>query len=158
MQTIESMQPLRQIITQTCARYATITPAGIILVGSDRPYNPLPVTIVAYKSARTRYVNRHPVCRSLNGISAVTGQKRCITCEDKRVCTPQISLEIMYRAVPFRILIAYTSAKNFLLFTRSLFTHQQQLERTPIEISVIDRGRWGEVCFTVAKTSNISTK
>lgn len=151
MQSIESMLPLRQIIAQTCAAYATITPAGIILTVTDKPYNPLLVSIVSYKSARTRYVNRHPVCRSLNGIAAINGRKRCVACEDKRVCTPQIALEIIYRAVPFRILIAYTSAKNFLLFMKSLYTHHQQLENTTVEISVIDRGRWGEVCFKAAE-------
>jgi len=158
MNTIEGMLPLRQIITQTCARYATITPAGIILAGSDMPYNPLPVTIVTYKSARTRYVNRYPLCRSRNGISAVNGQKRCIPCEEKRVCTPQISLEVMYRVVPFRILIAYTSAKNFLMFTKTLFARHQQLEQIRVEISVIDRGRWGEACFAVVKTSDRTSR
>ena len=153
MQSIQSLQPLRQIMTQTYARYATITPLGIVLPAGPTPYNPLPVTIIAHRPARTLYVNRHPLCRSLNGINSVNGRKRCICCEDKQSCTPQISLEILYRSVPFRIMLAYTSAKNFISFRKTFQAPQRYVDEAFVEISVIDRGRWGEACFAEVKSA-----
>jgi hypothetical protein len=112
MQSIESLAPLREIIAATSARYAQITPQGILLPSAASSYNPLAVTIVTYKPARTRYVNKQPVCRSLNGIQSLQDNFRCATCDYRRTCTPQIALEILYRTVPFKLMLAYTSAKS----------------------------------------------
>lgn len=151
MHSIESLQPLRQIMAQTYARYATITPRGIVLPLSPAPYNPLPVTIIAHKSARTLYVNRHPFCRSLNGINSINGRGRCICCDDKRSCTPQICLDILYQSIPFRIMLAYTSAKNFIAFCKTFQSSQRYIDEASTEISVINRGRWGEARFMEVK-------
>jgi hypothetical protein len=151
MQSIENLAPLREIIAASSARYARITPGGILLQSASSPYNPLPVTIVTYKPARTRYVNKKPVCRSLNGIQSIQDNFRCATCDYHRTCTPQIALEILYRSVPFRIMLAYTSAKNFLAFVRTLHAPNQRIEGAFVEITVLDRGKWGEARFTLTK-------
>lgn len=147
MRVFERMQPLHSILAQACARYATITPGGIVLPCSPTPYNPLQAAIIAYKPARTRYVNHHPICRSLNGINSINRRSRCIACEEKLSCTTQLALDIMYRSVPFRILLAYTSMRNFIAFCRTFRPPQQYVEGALVEISVLDRGRWGEACF-----------
>jgi hypothetical protein len=151
MRSIESFAPLREIISSVCARYATITPQGILLPCASLPYNPLSVNIVTYKPARTRYVNKQPVCRSLNGIHSLQDNHRCITCDDRRTCTPQIALEVLYRNVPFRLMLAYTSAKNFLTFSRTLQAPHQRIEGALVDITVMDRGKWGETCFALTK-------
>jgi hypothetical protein len=152
MQSIENLAPLREIIASVCSRYALLTPKGIVLPSSTNPYNPLSVSIVTYKPARTRYVNKKPVCRSLNGIRSLNDNSICVSCDYRRTCTPQIALEIQYRTVPFRIMLAYTSAKNFFAFLRTLYPTNFHIENASVEISVIDRGKWGEAKFTLAQS------
>jgi hypothetical protein len=149
MQSIESLAPLREIIAASTARYAQIAPGGIILPSAATPYNPLAVTIVSYKPARTRYVNKQPVCRSLDGLQSLQDKCRCVSCEYHRTCTPQIALEFLYRAIPFRIMLAYTSAKNFLAFMRTIHAPNQRIEGRVVHIEVLDRGKWGEARFSL---------
>lgn len=149
MKNIGSMLPIQQIVAQSVARYATIAPKGIVLPHSCTPQNPLCVTITAYHAARSRYVNRHPVCRSLDGMHAVDLTTKCLTCSEKRSCTPQIALEVIYRAVPLRFLLSYTSANNFLTLVRNYSSKNQTLEGASLLINVIDRGRWGEPTFSI---------
>jgi hypothetical protein len=144
-------QPLREVIAQTRVQYATLTPQGIRLPGSADPNPTLRATIVMFKPARTRYVNRQPLCRSLNGISSVNRRRRCLGCEDKRGCTSQIALDILYHLVPYKLLIAYTSANNFLDFARKFDSPRTYIEGAVADITVIDRGRWGEACFALAE-------
>ena len=151
MKSFEGLSPLREIISSVCSRYALLTPKGIVLPSSTTPYNPLPATIVTYKPARTRYVNKKPVCRSLNGIQSLNDSAPCVSCDYRRTCTPQIALEIQYRIIPYRIMLAYTSAKNFMAFLRTLYTINKPFENALVDISVIDRGKWGEAMFSQAK-------
>ena len=157
MQSIRNLAPLREIIASACSRYALIIPKGIVLPSSTTPYNPLPATIVTYKPARTRYVNKKPLCRSLNGIQSLNDNSSCVCCDYRRTCTPQIALEIQYRNVPFRIMLAYTSAKNFLAFLRTLHVNKNHFENAFIEIAVIDRGHWGEAMFSLAQSGKTRT-
>lgn len=149
MENIGSMSPIKQIISQSMARYATIAPKGIILPHTTTPHNPLCVSIVTYHAARSRYVNRHPVCRSLDGIHAVDHKASCLSCPEKRSCTPQIALDVQYRAVPLRVLLSYTSANNFLGLFRKLTGEVRSFEGKLLTIMVVDRGRWGEATFTI---------
>jgi hypothetical protein len=151
MQSIESFEPMREIIAATSARYALINPQGILLPSAASPYNPLLVTIVTYKPARTRYINKQPVCRSLNGIHSLQDKISCATCDYRRTCTPQIALEVLYRSVPFRLMLAYTSAKNWLAFLRTLQAPHQRIEGAVVNIAVLDRGNWGEARFSLTK-------
>jgi hypothetical protein len=147
MDTIASLAPIRQLIAQSTARYASITPKGILLPAAPVAYNPLPATIITYKPARTRYLLRKPVCRSLNGISSVDQKQSCSMCQEARTCTPQIALDFNYRVVPFRLLLAFTSANNFITFLRRFGAAGISCEGVPISITVIDHGRWGEARF-----------
>lgn len=149
MKNIGSMSPIKQILTQSLSRYATIAPKGIVLPHCCTPQNPLCVTIAAYHAARSRYVNRYPVCRSLDGTHAVDQTTKCLTCPEKRSCTPQIALEVTYRNVPLRFLLSYTSANNFLTLVRSFSAENQTLEGKLLSIKVTDRGRWGEPTFSI---------
>jgi len=149
MNTMARHSPVREIIASAAARYARITPKGIRLPCAGNDYNPIDVALITYKPARTRYVNRHPLCRSLNGINALDTNVRCATCRDRTTCTPQIALDFSYRNVPFRLMLAYTAAKNFMAFTRTLRPPHNTIDDASVRISVIDRGRWGEPNFTL---------
>ena len=157
MQSIRSLAPLREIIASACSRYASISPGGILLPSSPTPYNPLPAIIVSYTPARTRYVDKKPICRSLNGVQSLNDKTPCVRCDYRRTCTPQIALQIQYKGVPFRIMLAYTSAKNFMSFLRTLHMANTPYENACIEISVTDRGKWGEAIFTSAQSRKINS-
>lgn len=62
-------------------------------------------------------------------------------------CTPQIRLDLSIEARPYRLLLAYTSAANFLAYEADLRRRRIVLEIVTHHIQVVDRGSWGELRF-----------
>ncbi len=148
---------LNDLFADAFARYLLVRPAGIQFP-HGRLCPSLSAAILACRPARTLYQNKQPVCRSLDGIqslqealSAVPGTaqagRACASCLLRKSCTPQIYLELLADGVPYRLLLAYTSARNFMLFASQLRAKQQPVENAQVIISVRDRGRWGELRF-----------
>ncbi len=138
---------MRELAARAFARYLSVLPAGFQL----SPGNIVPslkAQVIQHRPARTLYKNRSPVCRSLDGIRALKKEQECAGCLFRKACTPQICLEILHQGVPWRLILAYTSAKNFLLFSSRMKAKGIPLEDSTIMISVRDRGRWGEVYFS----------
>jgi len=138
---------MRELAARAFARYLPVLPAGFRL-SADNIVPTLQASVIQYRPARTLYKNRTQVCRSLDGIRAISKEQECASCLFRRVCTPQICLEILHQGVPWRLMLAYTSARNFLLFKSRLEKEKIPLENSTILISVRDRGRWGEVYFS----------
>jgi hypothetical protein len=46
-------------------------------------------------------------------------------------------------------LLAYTSAKNFLLYTGELTARKLEIQKVSTKIRVLNRGSWGELRFSV---------
>jgi hypothetical protein len=147
MNNLNLSNTLNQIRAQSSARYATITPAGVILPQTTLPYNPFTVNLVTYGPARTRYLNKRPLCRSLNGTTSANTGQSCNRCDNTRSCTPQIALDVMYNKIPFRFMLAFTSANNFLALSRILLIKKIPLQGALINITIINRGKWGEASF-----------
>jgi len=141
---------LRDILHRMVARYMTIRPLGIDL-GEGRKLLPsLQCRILNYGAARTLYRARRPICRSLDALKAIQEPtKQCQQCLDRKHCTPQVRLDLLFENRPYRLLLAYTSAKNFLLYTGELAMRKIELQTVPTEIRVLNRGSWGELCFSV---------
>lgn len=137
---------LHDLFTDAFARYLTVRPTGIQFphgcIGSS-----LRATILACRPARTLYTNKRPVCRSLDGIQSIQENRSCTSCLLRKTCTPQIYLELLADGVPYRLLLAYTSARNFMQFISRLRQRSQTVENAEVIISVRDRGRWGELRF-----------
>jgi hypothetical protein len=137
---------LTDLFADAFARYLAVRPGGL-----QMPHGPIVQTLrarlLACRPARTLYENHQPRCRSLDGIQSVTEARTCAACLLRKTCTPQIYLELLCNHVPYRLLLAYTSARNFMLFTSRLRQQGRPLENTDILISVLDRGRWGELRF-----------
>ncbi|MEK7993971.1 MAG: hypothetical protein AAB403_09235 [Planctomycetota bacterium] len=142
---------LRDLLARSFSRYLKVTPNGFQPSHADRTLPAISATILTFRPARTLYQNRKPVCRSLDGVQALIESRTCGTCLLRKTCIPQICLEILYQGMPLRLMLAYTSAKNFMLFV----SRQQQagtpLEGSPVKLNVLDRGRWGEICFAPDK-------
>jgi hypothetical protein len=142
---------LRDIVQRMMAHYITVTPMGIDL-GNNRKLIPtLNCRILDYGAARTLYRNRRPVCRSLDAVKAIKdANKLCQQCVDRDNCTGQVRLDLLFENCPYRLLIAYTSAKNFLLYTGKLVEKKLEIQSIDTKIVVVNRGSWGELRFCLA--------
>ena len=147
----QQVEILRDIVQRMMARYITVTPMGIDL-GNNRKLIPaLNCRILDYGAARTLYRNRRPVCRSLDAVKAIKdANKLCQQCVDRDNCTGQVRLDLLFENCPYRLLLAYTSAKNFLLYTGKLAEKKIEIQTTDTKIVVVNRGSWGELRFCLA--------
>jgi len=139
---------LRDIVKRMMARYITVRPLGIDLGNNRKMIPALNCRILDYGAARTLYRNRRPVCRSLDAVKAIKdANKLCQQCVDRDNCTGQVRLDLLFENCPYRLLIAYTSAKNFLLYTGKLVEKKLEIQTIDTKIVVINRGSWGELRF-----------
>jgi hypothetical protein len=140
--------PLKDILYRTTARYLSVRPQGIALT----PQHLVPVIsakILAHGPARTLYRGRKPFCRSLDALRS-TDAKACAECLDLKNCTSQLRLHLLVDDRPYCLLLAYTSAKNFLLYVGHLQGDRDHLREFITVISVANRGSWGELRFAKA--------
>ena len=137
---------LNDLFASSFARYLSIQPTGLRFPhGLLR--SSVSATLLTCRPARTLYKNRKPVCRSLDGVRSIKEDASCTACTQRKDCTAQIYLELLVDGVPYRLLLAYTSARNFMQFASRLRQRGQDVENAPVIISVRDRGRWGELRF-----------
>jgi hypothetical protein len=143
---------LRDIVQRMMARYMTIRPLGIDLGNSRKLIPALNCRILNYGAARTLYRQRRPVCRSLDAVKAIEDAKKlCQQCLDRNHCTGQVRLDLLFENCPYRLLIAYTSAKNFLLYTGKIAQQKLEIQTIDTKIIVVNRGSWGELRFCRAQ-------
>jgi hypothetical protein len=142
-----SSDPLRELLHHMTARYIRVLPDGLDIDGALPLRKSIDATILAYGGARTLYHAKQPVCRSLDGVRAVKDpHKSCSDCYDKKYCTPQVRVDLMFDGLPYRLLLAFSSGKNFLLYVGTP-ERSQVLSRIVTRIRVIHRGSWGELAF-----------
>ena len=142
---------LRDIVQRMMARYISVRPLGIDLDNNRKLIPTLNCRILDYGAAKTLYRNRRPVCRSLDAVKAIKdANKLCQQCVDRDHCTGQVRLDLLFENCPYRLLIAYTSAKNFLLYTAKLAEKKIEIQTTDTKIVVVNRGSWGELRFCLA--------
>ncbi len=144
------VEPLREILHRATTCYLTVRPAGLLLDKGKPPRPDVEARILGFGGARTLYRKRKPVCRSLDGVAAVTDpDKACAECEDREKCTPQVRLDLIIERHAYRVLLAFTSARNFLEYEARLRRDGLLLEQTLHQITVVNRGAWGELRFRV---------
>jgi len=146
------IQPLREILQRAQRRYLTVRPRGFELK-TGTPLQPvIDARILDFGGARTLYQNRKPLCRSLDGIRPITENTHtCAECRVRDRCTPQLRLDLFADTQPFRLLLAHTSAKNFLLYETQLHQRGLPLNEHLHRIIVINRGSWGELRFSLQR-------
>jgi hypothetical protein len=143
-----------QILARTTARYLGVRPHGIVVPG-EGSHPEISAQILDHGAARTLYQDRKPRCRSLDAIRAVDDSKRlCALCAERARCTPQIRLNLVFRAKPYRILLAYTSAKNFLFYATEIRLRELELPNIVTSIRCLNRGTWGELRFVRASATD----
>jgi hypothetical protein len=143
---------LRDIVQRMMARYMTVRPQGIDLGNNRKLISAFNCRVLEYGAARTLYRQRRPVCRSLDAVKAIGDDKKlCQQCSARNRCTGQVRLDLLFENCPYRLLLAYTSAKNFLLYTGKLTQKKLEIQTIDTKIVVVNRGSWGELRFCIAK-------
>jgi len=148
--TRSDLQPLRAFLQQAPRRYLTVRPHGFALHPAAPLRATLAVRILSFGAARTLYQHRKPLCRSLDAIEPIAhqGRRRCADCALRPRCTSQVRLDLLVDTQPFRLLLAHTSAKNFLLYEAQLRERGIALYEGLHRMTVINRGSWGELRFS----------
>jgi hypothetical protein len=145
----DDLEPLRAILHRALTRYLTVSPKGLILEGEKRPVLVAEGRILGFGGARTLYRDKRPDCRSLDAIASVNQPGRqCAGCPDFPACTPQVRLDLVIERHAYRLLLAFTSARNFLEYAASLKHQGLELLNMDHRIRVNPRGSWGEVQFS----------
>ncbi|MBD3337026.1 MAG: hypothetical protein GF355_16045 [Candidatus Eisenbacteria bacterium] len=141
----------RDILRRTTGRYLTVRPRGLVISPRHPPLPILHVRILDHGAARTLYHQRQPVCRSLDAVKPLKNpQVFCTDCSQRRACTPQVRVDLTFEHAPYRLLLAYTSAKNFLLYNSTIAETGRGLCDVMTQIQVVNRGNWGELRFSLA--------
>lgn len=138
---------LKEILEKSFSRYIRVLPNGFILPHENKIHPCLTVKLCCYYPARTWYQNKKPFCRTLDGISSVKNKKTCNTCSSKNQCTPQICVEVLYQEIPLKLLLAYTSMRKFIEYVSKLKLAPQSPSAYLMTLSVLNRGKWGEINF-----------
>ena len=140
--------PLCEILHAALKRYLTVRPRGFELAPGQTPRPAIEVRILSTGAARTLYQERQPRCRSLDAVRPLDDPARtCAACRLRPQCTPQVRLDLFVDAQPFRLLLAHTSARNFLAYQARLQQQGHALEDRLHRITVTNRGSWGELRF-----------
>ena len=141
---------LREILHRAIARYLTVRPSGFELEPGERLRRVVEARILGYGGARTFYRDRKPVCRSLDGLRPVTGdtERTCRECEARARCTSQVRVDLIVERRPYRLLLAYSSARAFLAYEAELRHRRMAIEHVLTKITVVNRRTWGELRFS----------
>jgi len=146
-----NLEPLRAILHRAIAKYLCVTPRGACLHGHVDPVPQFVARILGHGAARTLYRKRRPVCRSLDGVAAVADRgKTCGNCPEHGECTPQVRVDLIVEGRPYRLLLAFTSATNFLAHVERLACRRIPVDSTQHQIDVIPQKGWGELRFREA--------
>ena len=143
------VEPLREILHAALKRYLTVRPRGFELAPRETLRPAIEVRILNTGAARTLYQSRKPACRSLDGVHPLEDPSRtCAQCRVRGQCTPQVRLDLFVDARPFRLVLAHTSARNFLAYDARLRQRGLALADRLHRITVTNRGSWGELRFS----------
>jgi len=141
--------PLRELLHRVLVRYITVRPNGLELEPGLPPRPLVEARILGHGGARTLYQERKPTCRSLDGVRPVTGDtdRHCADCHLRPHCTPQVRLDLIVDGRAARLLLAYSSARAFLVYEAELRQRRLLVENVVTTIAVVNRGSWGELRF-----------
>ncbi|MBK8101380.1 MAG: hypothetical protein IPK26_30220 [Planctomycetes bacterium] len=144
------VEVLREILHRALVRYLTVRPGGFELQPGERLRPVVEARILGHGGARTFYQDKKPVCRSLDGLRPVTGDKdrTCVECTARQRCTAQVRVDLIVERWPFRLLLAYSSARAFLGYEAELRQRRVEIEHVITKITVVDRRTWGELRFS----------
>lgn len=96
---------------------------------------------------RKRFDGSVLICVSQDGITARNGTA-CESCLHP-LCRPQLRIYVHDGVVSHVIDLAATSARNFFRVEDEIGRRELMVSDVVLRLTVVDRHRWGEVCFQV---------
>jgi hypothetical protein len=144
---MSDLSSLKEILEFSFSRYIKVLPQGFQLPHESQIYPSLTVSLSLFHPVRTLYQNHKPLCRSLDAIKPLKKNSLCCHCLFKSKCTPQICLELLYQEIPLKLLLSYTSKKNFIVFLRVFNPQCEIKDHHTFKMNILNRGKWGEVQF-----------
>jgi len=138
----------REILGRVLARYLTVRPEGIVV--DDQPLKDVTARVLSFGAARTLYRGRRPACRSLDGENALEKETLCAECPDRKHCTPQVRVDLTMDDRPYRLLLSYSSARNFLVYASEVRRAGRSVEDVVTRIRVLNRGSWVKLRFSMS--------
>jgi len=134
---------LHEAFQQPPVRLVRILADGFLVEG--RPLTHLTGRITRTRLLRKRFEAGALVCDSPDGIVARNGTV-CEACRHPD-CRPWLRVHLATTDDVYLIDLAVVSARNFLALEEAA-THQgEDLSRWALRLTVVNRGRWGEVRF-----------
>jgi hypothetical protein len=122
---------------------ARITPKGFAFLEEQTPE--LTGRIGHVRLIRKLFEEGFLTCSSSDGVRARNGTV-CDDCRHPR-CQPRLRIHIHERHAVFVLDLAYSSARNLLRLQHELRSEGLPLDDVNLQLSVKNRGRWGEVIF-----------
>ena len=141
-------QILYDILHRTTPCYMTIRPSGIDLGNKRKLLPAIDCKILNFSAEKILYRKQRPVCRLMNAVNAFDESKgNCRQCLDRHRCIDQIGLDLLFENRRYRLCLAYTSAKNFLIYTSKIVEQKIEIHTIDTKLVVVNRGSWGELRF-----------
>lgn len=81
------------------------------------------------------------------GPSLATRADRARSAPSALAACLQVRLDLVVDRRPFRMLLAYSSARAFLVYEAELRQRGHRIEDVVTKITVVNRGSWGELTF-----------
>lgn len=123
---------------------AKVTPQGFFV--DEECLDTLEGRVTKTHLVRKRFEQGVLACDSRDGVTARDGTA-CDRCLHPQ-CQPRLRLHLRNATAVYVIDLAVTSAQNFFALEDVLEGEGKTLEGTPLQLSVVPRGYWGEVRFT----------
>jgi hypothetical protein len=131
---------VRREFGRECYSYVKVTPRGFDL--DDEILEELRGRVVKAAIIRKRFEDGALVCDSKDGVKGRDGLV-CDQCRHPR-CRPMMRIHFLCAGIHLVIDLAPSSANNLVALEQR---GDVDLETTELQISVLDRGHWGEVVF-----------
>jgi len=128
---------------------ARVTPRGFAIEG--REVRTIDGRVTRLGLVRKLFKDSALVCSSKDGVRAKDGTL-CDECRHPR-CQPQLRVELQAGDRTLLLDLAFSSARNLLALRDRVDPEGVALDDVPLRLSVVDRGKWGEVVFALADES-----
>lgn len=91
---------------------------------------------------------KHLACFSSNGFKSHDG-KHCNMCSNLQTCQLKLRLLFKLEGVDCCLELPKTSYENYRRYSTKLLEDSLNVKRVTTMACVVDRGYWGEVCFSL---------
>ena len=149
------MTPMNSSLRFDPPQFLRIGPHGFLLhrdADAQIEFPSFTTSILAASTVRKRFLNGKLVCSSQDAHKARDGSS-CDSCHLRSDCLPRIRLRLrpLCSEIPNPIFLelSFSSAKNFLDYFLNLQSQAIDPLQVPARLSVLNRGRWGEVAFSI---------